>query len=253
MKKLATCLVAALVVALALPAMAQAPSGEIAHIYFTKATPGHEQLYELGRKRHMEFHGQAKDTWNWHTWEVLTGENTGSYVTGTFGHNWSDFDGREKFDQADGADAAMNLAPHAAGTTQSFYVRRTDMIIAGALNFSAPLLQITDFYLRPEGVNTFVDGVKKINEAAKKANWPARGQWYQLVSGGNGPVLVLVNERRNWADFQPPEKSLDAMVKEVMGEAEGAAMLESLRKQVRYTNTSTLRYRAELSYVPASK
>jgi hypothetical protein len=46
------------------------------------------QQYEAGRKKHMAWHKSQKDTWSWYAWEVVTGENTGSYVIGTFEHNF---------------------------------------------------------------------------------------------------------------------------------------------------------------------
>jgi hypothetical protein len=50
------------------------------------------QQYEAGRKKHMAWHKSQNDPWSWHKWEVLTGPNTGSYVVGTFGHNWKDME-----------------------------------------------------------------------------------------------------------------------------------------------------------------
>ncbi len=60
--------------------------------------------------------------------------------------------------------------------------------------------------LKPEGINDFIDGVKKVNDRIKKTNFPQAGpsRWYQLVNGGESPHFVLVGDRANWASFQPP-------------------------------------------------
>jgi hypothetical protein len=112
---------------------------------------------------------------------------------------------------------------------------------------------ITHFYLKPEGVPDFVEGVRKVAEAAKKTNYPLHPLWYQLFNGGEGPAFVLVSPRNSWAEFQPPDKTLDAMVEEALGKVPGAAALSSLRKSIRHTYTETARFRPDLSYQPEAK
>jgi len=97
-----------------IPALAQQPA-EIVEIHINRVKPGMTQQYEAGRKKHMLWHKSQNDAWSWHTWAVLTGPATGSYVVGSFEHNWKDLDGREKFLQADGADVQTSIAPSLAG------------------------------------------------------------------------------------------------------------------------------------------
>ncbi len=233
-------------------AWAQQP-GNIAEAVVTKPKAGHTAQYEAGRKRHMAFHKKMKDTWSWMTYEVLSGENTGSYITVTAGHEWKDFDGREKFDAADTADVALNLTPHAESTTVHYYAYRPDMSNPPEGNPEPVLVQTTHFYVRAEGQADFVAGVRKITEATKKTGGLGRPLWYQLVSGGEGPRFVLRQMRKNWAEFQPPDKTLDAMVEEAFGKDDAEKILSQVRKNIRYTVSYTSRYRPDLSYVPASQ
>lgn len=233
----------------ALPAWAQT----IAQVYFARPKPGHEQAYEEGRKKHAEWHKKQNDTWTWRVFEVIMGENTGSYIISTPGHEWKDFDGREAFEQADSADAAANLAPHQDSAYPSLWVMRGDMSVPAASTEPAAFSQVTHFYVKPEGVTEFAENVKKISEAIKKSNWGTGLMWYQLVSGGEGPRFVLSVGRKDWASFAPPEKSLSDMLASVYGAEQGTAMLQDLRKHIRYTRTYVSRYRADLSYVPAGK
>jgi len=92
-----------------------------------------------------------------------------------------------------------------------------------------------------------------VNEAIKKTSWPAQTLWYQLFNGGEGPRFVLVVLRQSWADFQPPDKSLDAMVEEAFGKEEASSVLNAIRKNIRFTRSEILRFRADLSYRPAAK
>jgi len=110
--------------------------------------------------------------------------------------------------------------------------------------------------LKPEGINDFIDGVKKVNDGIKKTNFPQAGpsRWYQLVNGGESPHFVLVGDRANWASFQPPtDKILDSMMEEAYGKEQGGAILSALRKAVRSTSTEALQYRPDLSYVATPK
>jgi hypothetical protein len=232
---------------------AQAPAGNVDQIFVNKVKPGAQEQYERARKRHMEWHKKKGDTWEWLTWEIVTGERSGQYIVGSFNHSFKDFDGREQFEADDAADAAANMGPFEESSVESLYLFRADLSIPpsglGPTRFS----QITHFHLKPEGVTDFTEAAKKVGEAAKKTNYPIHALWYQLFNGGEGPTFVLVAPRNSWAEFQPPDKTLDAMVEEALGKVPGAAALSSLRKAVRYTYSETARFRPDLSYRPEGK
>lgn len=238
-----------------LPALAQQP-GEIVEIHINRVKPGMIQQYEAGRKKHMAWHKSQNDAWSWHTWAVLTGPATGSYVVGSFEHNWKDLDGRDKFLQADAADAQASMGLSQAGSEQSYYRYRADLSLSQQTFPPAPLVSVTHFMLEPAGINDFTDGIKKVNEGIKKTSFPQAGasRWYQLVNGGESPHFVLVGDRANWASFQPPtDKTVDSMMEEAYGKEQGAAILSSIRKAVRSTITEALQYRPDLSYTAAAK
>ncbi|HMK73604.1 MAG TPA: hypothetical protein VK454_09705 [Myxococcaceae bacterium] len=241
----------------AFPAMAQQPPGPVAQIVFQEVKSGATKQYEAGRKKHMAWHKSQKDTWTWYVWEVITGQDTGSYIVGTFGHAWKDFDGREKFEQADIADLSVNVGPSVSHDVDRVYIERADMSLSPSTASStpAPMVSVTAFSLRPEGVNDFIDAVKKINEGIKKTNYPQPGasRWYQLINGGEVPLYVLVGDRATWSAFQPNDKSLDAMMEEAYGKEQGAAILAAGRKAIKSQVTSASKYRPDLSYIPEKK
>lgn len=235
------------------PALAQ-PAGNVALINRQTPKPGMAEKYEAARKKHMGWHKAQKDSWGWFTWEVVSGESSGTYFTGTFGHAWKDFDGREKFEQQDDADVNKTIGPTLAGVFGSYYVRRADLSLtppSGDPPSAYSLL--TYFRVKPDGVNDFVEGVKKVNEGIKKTSYPQAGPsgWFQLVNGGEGPLFVLSQGRASWAAFAPNDKTLDQMMEEAYGKEQGAAILASLRKTIHSSRTETIKYRADLSYVPA--
>jgi hypothetical protein len=235
------------------PVLAQQPSN-VAEVVFMQAKPGvTPQQFDAARKKHAAWHKNQKDTWTWLTWEVLSGEGTGTVVAGTFQHAWKDFDGREQFDAADNANFATTMGPLLAHFSVGYYIERADMSLSPSTpaTVPAPLATITLFTLKPEGLNDFIEAVKKINDGIKKTSYAVAGpsRWYQLINGGEGPLFVLAGDRANWAAFQPNAKSLDAMMEEAYGKEQGAATLASLRKAIRTSVSSTYKYRGDLSYI----
>jgi hypothetical protein len=166
--------------------------------------------YEGARKKHNGWHKGQNDAWAWLTWEVVSGPDSGHYVTGSFGHAWKDFDAREKMDSADTAEFAKSVGPTLASGYTAYYLVRADMSLNVPTPGTSPTpyTMITLFTLRPDGVSDFVEAVKKVNEGIKKTNYPSHGgsRWYQLVNGGDGPLFVLSGDRANWAAFQGNER-----------------------------------------------
>jgi hypothetical protein len=236
---------------LAVPALAQA-SGDVALINTHSPKSGSTEKYEAARKKHMAWHKAQKDAWTWFTWEVVSGENSGSYYTASFGHAWKDFDAQEKFEKADNADFDKGIGPTLGRSFTSYYLRRADLSLTPpSASPPSPYSFLTFFLIKPEGTNDFLDAVKKINEGIKKTSYrqPGPSTWYQLVNGGEGPMYVLAGGRENWAAFAPNEKTLDQMMEEAYGKEQGAAILAKGRNAIRSSRTETIKYRADLSYV----
>jgi len=83
-----------------------------------------------------------------------------------------------------------------------------------------------------------------------KTNTPrGTANFYSLVSGGTGPEMVLVQDRKSIGDLAGPSpKTLDQMMQEAYGR-DGATTLTTLRKAYYRTYTELLRYRSDLSYM----
>jgi hypothetical protein len=88
-----------------------------------------------------------------------------------------------------------------------------------------------------------------VNEAlGKQADWPKTSGWLQLVNGGEGPTFVLLNSRKNWADFVPSPKTLA----DVLNENYGKEVADQIQKTFRdstaqqYHGSSLLSPRSQL-------
>jgi hypothetical protein len=228
---------------------AAAPAGDICRIYFVKPKPGMNQQLESGRKKHMQFHKSHNDAWTWNTYLIETGMNTGSYVTSTCGHQWADFDDWEKkLGKADTTDANANMGPYQGEAWNSFYRYRADLSI-GTPGPPLPLSAVFIFKLRYGKTDDFVGAAMKVSDALRKANWPLKGAWLQLVNGGEGPTFVLVSERKGWGDFAPPSPTLAQIVEQAYGKDQADAIWKTFDACVAQSFSEAASYRPDLSYV----
>jgi hypothetical protein len=228
-------------------------ANNLCRVYFSTPKPGASAQYEAGRKKHMQFHRAQKDTWTWNTFLIDTGDNAGTYVTSTCGHQWKDFDEWEKrMAQADTADGATNLAPFVQGGHNSFYLYRSDMSLAPANMPPAPMTAVTIYVLHPATAPDFIAAIKKTNEAlSKQPDWPKTAGWLQLVNGGEGPTFVLLNRRQSWAEFAPLAKTVQDVLTETYGKEQADAIQKTIRDSTVRLFTEAATYRPDLSYTPA--
>lgn len=233
-------------------AVAQAPPpAVVCEVHLNKVKPGMTAQYEQARIKHMAWHKSQNDKWAWEVWQITTGENTGDYRVVSCGHDWKDFDGREKFNQADAANANATFVPYLVQDAMSYYVLRPDLGPPPPTTGQPPqYLSVIFFTLKPEGMPDFNDGVKKVGAALNKPGVPAGpASWYSLASGGVGPQVVLVQERKSMAAMAGPGKTLDEIVRDAYGD-QGATILATLRKAYASTYSELLQFRPDLSYMP---
>jgi hypothetical protein len=131
-----------------------------------------------------------------------------------------------------------------------FYVFREDMSLTKPPASPAKMRTTTYYSVIPEHANEFVAAVKKINEGLQKSNYPLKpSRWYALANGGEVPTFVQIVDRATWADVEPPEKTLDAALKEAYGDT-GPQLLDQLRHSCSKVVSELSVYRPELSYIP---
>jgi hypothetical protein len=224
----------------------------ICRVYFTTPKGGSASQLEQARQKHMQFHKSQGDTWTWNTWEISTGEHTGTYVTSTCGHVWKDFDDWDKkMGKVDAADAAASMGPFQQASWNGFYVYRADMSLAPADRAPSAMDSVTIYVLHPGTAPEFTAAVSKINAAlSKQSDWPKTSGWLQLANGGEGPTFVLLNARQSWADYAPLDKSVADVLNEAYGKEGADATLKVIRDSTAHVLTETAVYRPDLSYLP---
>jgi hypothetical protein len=236
------------------PALAQQKTVNIGEVYVMVPKPGMAKQFEEGRKRHMAWHKKQNDAWSWNTWQVITGEATGAYLSTTFDHTWKDFDDwYAKFATADSADVDTNITPYLAATSGSVWQYMANVSRPPDSQAPPKMAEVLHFMVKPDAESDFNYALGKIDEAIKKTNWTAHYMTYSLANGGEGPHYVIVFPHDSWADMAEPEVSFDAMMEKAFGKHEGEAVSKEIDRTLKSEWSEMLVYRADLSYVPASK
>lgn len=232
--------------------LAQPDGGTVARIALFRAKEGMKDEMERGIKKHMEWHRKKNDSWAWLTWVVVSGENTGMYGGGTFGHAWADFDNPSVPEDEDQADADSNVRPYIDDVEVRYYSHLPEVSrLEGAEE--AAMNAIITFQVRFGMDRQFNHLIRKFHEAIGRTDWPIRYGWYVLVNGGMAGEYLLVLPRNDWADFAPFEKPFAQMLEEAYGRAEAESLLDAWRETVRGSKSEIIANRPDLSYVPGSK
>jgi hypothetical protein len=247
---------ALLVTALALlplPALAQGMSGgDLAQIYYITPKDGHGYDLEEGMKRHMAVVGEMGNPSPWMVWEVMTGDDMGSYVVGTFGHEWADFDMQPDNPMQAQMSFMRNVQPHVAEATGGFWTFREDLS-PGSTDGGEPdrFLQVYHYMPKMGGMMAVEAGFTQVKEAAEAAGWPhANWMVYQLLNGGQLPHYAIVLPGNAMADFAEPEPTMWEMMVSQMGEEGAMAMFQGFSEALAAETSEMLAFRMDLSYMP---
>jgi hypothetical protein len=232
---------------------ADAPA-TVARVFATQVKPGMNAQYEAGRKRHMEWHRKQADAWAWFTWEVETGDRAGTFITGTFGHQWKDFDDWDaKLGKGDTADGALNLVPFTGSQVNGFYTLVPDVSRLSGATEPPPMTELVHYQLKMGSEQEFRNAIKKIHESIAKSTWKVNYEWYELVDGGEHPAFVLAFPMKGFADLAPPDPPFPAMLEKALGQYEAQEVMKSIDRCVKSARSEIIRYRPDLSYAPAAK
>jgi hypothetical protein len=247
-------LVAAVLVVLCagVQARAQEKPDRLAWIEDIKAKPGMEAQLEEGGKKHFTWHKKQGDTWSIYLWQVITGDDAGDYVVGTFGHTWKDYDAREAFNTADEKDAMASVGPFMQSDVPSIWRYLEDVSRPGGMaGGPAKFIQLTHYFVKPAKISAFMDAVKEIKAALDEAKFPVHSNWYVLASGGKGPHYVVATERNSWAEFAGPEKSMSKVLEEKLGARKATELVDEIREATTSFYSEILAFRPDLSYMPS--
>jgi len=247
-------IIATLVVLLAVPVAAQQESGTLAQEYWMKVKPGMGGEFEKGYRAHNEWH-RNNDAWPWETWQILVGENVGSYVIRTGGHDWADFDANAQTL----ADGGKDFGDNVIGSVESINSRVVNLLPEASSwpeGMDRPaLVTVLEYRIRYSVAADFLHAIRKINQGLKKSASPSRrAAWFEVIRGGTEePTYVLVFPHQGWSDMKAPPKPFWVRVEEVFGRQEADNLRAVYRKAIVSRSSLILAYRPDLSSVPDAK
>ncbi len=118
-------------VAVAMRVGAQTQPNTIARIITIKVKPDQSTQWEGALKRLEAWEHQQNLPGTTYVWSVISGEHSGDYVLGTFGHNWKDFDAMDL--QRDkvgvGKEIGETVEPYTESVTFSYYAFQPDLAV----------------------------------------------------------------------------------------------------------------------------
>ena len=169
----------------------QTVHGPYARIAIMRALDeSHTVELEAGYIRHLEWHRQAKDPFNWYTYSVSASTERQRWIMyATFGHSAAELSNPVS-PAEDERDAAINILPHV-------------QFLGNAVYEFLPALSIGTGVPRPTPQAEYITvelnyGTAKAFEAALAAEQPKlQGEtlWYRLAIGGSAPRYVCLRPR----------------------------------------------------------
>ena len=242
----------AVLAAVATPA--QDKPGNLAALEFQKPKNGMVKQYEDGRKQKAEWHKQQKDPLPLFVWEVMSGDDTGTYIVGRLNQHWADLDKPAVPDQTDLDEFNKVLGP-AVQSVVSRYYENLPKVSSPPADSKAPgkFNDIITYHVRYGKDAEFNSVIAKITEAITKTKWPVSYLWFALANGGPTGTYVLVIPHNSWADFEdkPDMKPFRQMLTDAFGEGESDSIIKRLDSCVDGATSQIDKFRADLSYLPA--
>jgi hypothetical protein len=245
-------IVAGIVLCVACSLGAQEKPGTIAALEFQKPKNGMEPQYEAGRKQKAAWHKQQNDPQPLLVWQILSGENTGTYVVGRLGQHWADFDKPPISDEADLAEFQKVVGGYVDSVIARYYEFMPKVSNPTSDKLPSKFAEIVTFYVRYGKDSDFRSAMARVTEAAAKTKWPPNYEWYELASGGLAGAFVLVLPHKSWADFEdkPEVKPFREMLKDAFGQPEADSITERFDNSVQKETSEIVEFRADLSYLP---
>ena len=250
MRSLIASLSVALVVAVAAPALAQAPPPDsVTEVLRQKVVPGTTDKDEAGRKKHMGWHKAQGDPWTWDVFEITTGPDTGGYIIVSPDHQWADIDTwTAKYGDADAADAGASMAGTQASSQLSYWTQLNSISRLPAAGGAAmPLASLTIYSVKPGHDSALIAAIGKLNSALTAGKYPLNSIWFRLSSGGATPAYAVVTPRANLASFGD---AVMPAVEKQLGKPGSEALVKEFFDNVTGVTTELLQRRADLSYAP---
>lgn len=237
----------------ALGTTAQNNPGNILAAEFQTPKSGMTQQYEQGRKQKAEWHKQQKDPLALFIFQIISGEDTGTYLVSRGLMHWSDMDHPAVTEAADTEEYNKVVSSYVEKVTDSYYEFLPKFSNPDNSPTPSKYSEILILKVKSGKEADFRAAIGRISEAERKANPSSHISIYELVNGGVAGTYVASIPRPHWADFEsnPNEKPMPQVLAEAYGAEDGSTILAQVDSAIESEYTEILEYRPDLSYTPA--
>ena len=170
-------------------------SGPYALIGIMRAVnEGHSVDLEAGYIRHLEWHRQVKDPFNWYSYSVAASTDRQRWIIyATFGHTAAELSNPVS-PAEDWRDANINLLPHVEFTGNAIYEFLPGLSRGNGMPTPTLRAEYTTVELNQGAGKAFEAAL-----AAEQSKLQGETLWYRLVVGGNTPCYVRLRPRADLA------------------------------------------------------
>lgn len=212
---------------------------------FTVLIPkdGMQRQFEDGYKRHLQWHIDNGDTWNWYGWTIASGKRLGYFVDATFGRSWADFD-KPVNPAKDSADLDINVRPFAKAYTQFVCAFLPEFSRGTNADLSAALPQIISFKINPGQELAFEKFLAGFHKEWQKNEPEQNYLWYRIEDGEDVPQYLLFLPHWNFTEKRKTENFLAKLWKQ------NPSLQSVFQTSVAEISGETMRYRADMTYIP---
>lgn len=222
-------------------------NADVAVLWSVTAVDGKDAEFEAAVRGFHEFLADKEGHFNWQWYSVLTGENTGSYLARSGGHDWADMDVEHDWDDAVNVYFEENLSPLIESATRSITVGEDEVVNWPESLDDYNYFRVTNWQVKQGKGDEFDTNLKKIHEALQEGSW---GGYYYFAynnSGARSGSMALVTPHKNWADMAEIEPGFFSVISSVLGEEETVATLAALNETYKAGDVTTLRWRKDMN------
>ncbi len=249
MSKNKTLLAIVSILILAFAAAAVAQPGPIGENILVKPKSGQEAQWEAAYKEHLKWHEEMNDSWNWVTYQMMSGPRAGEFFIRAGGHEWKDFDALGEMGEKDTA----NYYETAGKYAESHYIwyDRTHRDLSNMLEGGGPykVLEFNRVEVKPAMVGKFLNVVRKYHAAVEKTNAPMHFAFAQTETGGATSNFVFVGLHEGYAGLEQSPDVIPKMMNEVYGAMDAQAIFDDYWSCVESTESYIAIRRDDLSYI----
>jgi hypothetical protein len=230
------------------PGIAQEGGGiTLSHAFTPKH--GHVEQFEQAVKAHRQWVKETGEDWNWSVFQVLTGDDAGTYLSVSGDHTWEDFDAAGELMSKKMAQWQATVGPHVERQRSVVYQlldRHSRRSEAGMP--STPFIAVlTTHHLKPYTRNLFLDELGKMTDAVKQHDGPPV-LWYRSLYGSDNEV-VQVEPVGTWAGISKRAEAMQ-QIGENYSQEQIKAAYKALVGHIESTEKNIIKFRPDLSSQP---